>query len=197
MAAIAIVGLVGLAVYLIAKLEGVNVSDVAGQLEQGASEEVSSLSAQAGLSNDPISIALPIIKQFEGFSANAYNDPPGSSTYSIGYGHQIKPGEPYDQNSSISESEASDLLRGDVATAFSCVSSNVTSELSPQQTAALISFVYNVGCGAFESSSMLKLINQGDFESASAQFPQWIHAGGQVSQALISRRSQEQELFNS
>jgi lysozyme len=99
--------------------------------------------------------------------------------------------------SEISDSEATDLLRADVAKFYACVTDNVSAELTPNQTAALISFCYNVGCGAFASSTMVRLLNDGDIDGATAQFPQWIHAGGAVSDALVSRRAQEQELFNS
>lgn len=194
-AIIAIAVLVG-GLYVIAKAEGVNVSDQLSQLGQDVTSEAESVvNTVTGGGDDPISLALPILKQFEGFSANAYPDPPGSGKYSIGYGHQIQPGESYGPNSQISESEGEGLLRIDAGAAFTCVSNNVTVNLTPQQTAALISFCFNIGCGAFEQSTLLNLLNQGDYDGAAAQFPVWIHSGGQVSDALVSRRAQEQELF--
>lgn len=197
MAALAIIFIAGGVLVLIAKLEGVDFGSEWSDLTDKFNSEVATAGADLGVSSDPISLALPIVKNFEGFSANAYPDPPGSGKYSIGYGHQIKPGESYGPSSVIAQDEAEQLLRGDIAGAYSCVEQNVNVALSPQQTAALISFVFNVGCGAFENSTMLTLLNQGDFEGAAAQFPSWIHSGGQVSDALVSRRSQEQELFNS
>lgn len=199
MAAFAILIVAGAVFALIAKLEGVDFSSELSDLKDKFNSEVSSLSADAGLSgvpDDPISIALPIIKNFESFSEKAYPDPPGSGKYSIAWGHQIKPGEPYGPDSIVSREEGDQLLRIDVGGAYNCVQNHVSVDLTPNQAAALISFVYNVGCGGFENSTMLSLLNQGDFEGAAGQFPSWIHAGGQVNNALVSRRSQEQELFN-
>jgi lysozyme len=151
--------------------------------------------------NDPVSAALAIIKTFEGFSPNAYADPPGQSlTYSIGYGHQIKAGESYNQSSVIGESEASDLLRVDVGVAWTCVFQSVKVDCSPQQFAALISLCFNIGCGAFKSSSVLRDLNAGDTETAAEDFMLWDKVtasdGSKVADpGLTMRRTQEQSIF--
>lgn len=185
------------AIFLLAQQQGISVSDEVSNIASQTTGAVTDLPGSLGLSSDPIALALPIIKNFEGFSAKAYEDPKGSGKYSIGYGHQIQPGDPYDQNSTILESDASALLESDVQSAYACVGANCETELTPNQTAALVSFAFNVGCSAFANSTLAKLVNQGDFEGAAAQFPSWIHAGGSVSSALVDRRTQEQELFNS
>ncbi len=196
MAALAVILVAAAALVLIAKYEGVDVGSLAGDLKDQINSDVAAVGGDLGVASDPLSLALPIIKNFEKFSAKAYPDPPGSGKFSIAWGHQIQPGEPYDQNSEIGRDEGDQLLRTDAGAAYACVTSHVSVDLTPNQTAALISFCYNVGCGAFASSSMLRDINAGDFESAALQFPAWIHAGGQVSATLVDRRRQEQELFN-
>lgn len=196
MAALAVI-LILVGVYVIAKAEGVDVGAQVSSLGADVSSEISSVTGGLLGSSDPISIAMPLIQGFESFSPTRYPDPPGSGKYSIAWGHQIQPGEPYDENSVVSRDEGDQLLRTDMGAAYACVQNNVTAELTANQIAALISFCFNVGCGAFEGSTLLSLLNQGDIEGAAAQFPQWIHAGGQVSSALESRRAQEQELFNS
>jgi lysozyme len=198
MAIAVLVGLVA-AVLLMAHYQGFDVgAEIAGVGDQ-ISGELQQISGELGLTNDPIELALPIIKEFEGFSARAYEDPKGSGKYSIGYGHQIRPGDPYDRNSVISEPEAADICRVDVGSAYACVSQNVTVELQPQQIAALVSFAFNEGNGAFRGSTLLRLVNQGDFEGAAAQFPAWVymHENGQLvkSASLESRRQQEADLF--
>jgi len=193
---VAIILIAGAALVLLAKAEGVDVGSELQNVVDTVTTAGQTAIGDLGLTNDPISLATPIIKGFETCSLKAYPDPPGSGKYSIGWGHQIRPGESYDQNSVIGQSEADDLLRVDVASAYTCVTQHVEVDLTPNQAAALISFCYNVGCGAFGSSTLVRLCNQGDFEGASAQFPSWIHAGGMVSQDLVDRRTQEQELFN-
>ena len=151
--------------------------------------------------NDPIAIALPIIENFERFSARAYPDPPGSGKYSIGFGHQIQPGESYTPDSVIGRNEAEDLLRVDVGVAWTCVYRNVTASCSPQQYAALISLCFNIGCTNFKSSTVVRDLNQGDPDGAAAAFALWNkeHIDGvlTVSANLINRRQQETQLFQS
>jgi GH24 family phage-related lysozyme (muramidase) len=181
-----------------AETVGGGFADTVQTIQDTASNAVETVSGGVGLgSNDPIAIATPMIQGFETFSAKAYPDPPGSGKYSIAWGHQIQPGEPYTKDSIISRADGDALLVQDLQKYADCVSSAVQTQCTPQQTAAMISFCYNVGCEAFGNSTLVSLVNQGDFEGASQQFPSWIHAGGQVSQALVDRRAQEQDLFNS
>ena len=56
---------------------------------------------------------------------------------------------------------------------------------------ALTDFVFNCGCGAFAGSTMLRLLNAGDYQSAAGQFDLWDHAGGQVVAGLLRRREAE------
>jgi lysozyme len=136
--------------------------------------------------------ATALVAKLEGFSAKTYND---QGKLAIGYGHDIRQGDPYDSSSVISESEAFALLKQDLQSADDCIAQNVQVALSDNQRAALISFVYNVGCGAFASSTMLRDLNAGDFQSAAAQFNRWVYAGQVVLPVLQSRRQTEQELF--
>jgi hypothetical protein len=90
-AAVAIIALAAGVLFLIAKAEGVDFGSELSDLTEKFQSEVETAGVDLGLSSDPVSIALGIIKNFEGFSARAYADPPGQTrTYSIGYGHQIK-----------------------------------------------------------------------------------------------------------
>src|SRR5262249_33468909 len=144
--------------------------------------------------DDAQSKAAALIAGFEGFSGKAYPDADG---YSIGYGHFIVDGDGFDEDSTISEGDAMALLNSDLDTAVACVDSVVSVDLTDNQRAALYSFVYNIGCGAFRSSTLLKLLNAGDYDGASEQFAAWNKSGGTVLAALVSRRSSEQEFFNS
>lgn len=138
--------------------------------------------------------ALDIIAGFEGFSAKAYPDADG---YSIGYGHFIREGDGLDLTSTVTEEQAYELLQGDAQSALQCVNENVGVSLLDNQRAALISFVYNIGCGAFRNSSLLVRLNAGDFSGAESEFGRWTRSGGRVLQALVDRRTNEAELFQS
>ena len=67
--------------------------------------------------------------------------------------------------------------------------------LTEGQRAALLSFIYNVGRGAFARSTMLVHINAGRMDSAASEFTRWVKAGGQVLPGLARRRAAEAKLF--
>lgn len=146
---------------------------------------------------DPMDLALPIIADFEGFVGHAYQDAVG--IWTIGYGHKIVSGDGFKKDPSqiISQSDAWELLRNDAMGAYNCVLNGIEVNLSAQQIAALISFTFNVGCGAFGASTLLRDINSGDLDSAVNEFSKWVHAGGKVLADLQRRRSQEADLFAS
>ena len=105
----------------------------------------------------------------------------------------VREGENFDDG--ITEEEALELLELDMPEAIECVSNFVDVDLTDDQYAALISFVFNVGCGAFRNSTMLKLINSNMIESAAQQFMRWNKAGGKVVKGLTNRRAAERDLF--
>jgi lysozyme len=67
--------------------------------------------------------------------------------------------------------------------------------INENQKAALVCFEYNVGEGALASSTLLKLLNAGDYAGAAAQFHLWNHSKGVVLADLTERRAQEATLF--
>lgn len=166
---------------------------ISGWIKNMIGKAQNSISGAAGAEPDAMDIAVNMICGFEGFRSHAYNDQVGILT--IGYGHKIVPGDGFDSNSSISESDARNLVYDDASGAQSCVRSACGVPLSPQQEAALISLCYNIGCGNFNSSTLVKLLNQGDYTGASNEFSRWVYAGGQQLPGLISRRESEAQVF--
>ena len=116
---------------------------------------------------------LNLIAQFEGFSATADNDPPGSDKFSIGFGHQIQPGEDNLMTDTITVDQAKQMLADDTAKAQAAVASAITAPLTSSQFDALTSFVYNVGAGAFNSGTVPAKINSGDMSGAAATIMQY------------------------
>lgn len=137
---------------------------------------------------------LDMIKQFEGFSPTPYRDATG---WSIGFGHYMG-SAPTIQ--SVDLASATDLLIQDTVNADQTVNNNVTVPLTQNQHDALVSFVYNVGAGNFEKSTLLKLLNQGDYQGAADQFNVWnktrSSSGVMMTSATLSaRRETEKQLF--
>jgi GH24 family phage-related lysozyme (muramidase) len=90
---------------------------------------------------------------------------------------------------------AETLLAIDLQKFEKCINDNVKKPLTQNEFDALVSFVFNVGTGAFEKSSMLKLLNSGHMPLAAGQFDRWIYAKGKVLNGLKKRRAAEKALF--
>ena len=117
----------------------------------------------------------------------------------IGYGHLIKPNE--DFRNGISESEATELLHADIATAERAVRDNITVPLSQNQFDALTSLVYNIGTKNFTDSTVVKYINNPDFHSSvylnlESAWKAWNRSQGKVLNGLINRRKNEWDMYN-
>lgn len=133
---------------------------------------------------------LQLLEQSEGCELQAYKDVAG--VWTIGYGHtgvDVYPGL------KISMQRAVDLLKSDLARFENAVNSAVSRNLTPNEFSALVDFAYNVGIGAFTSSSLLRCVNAGDTLGAAAQFSRWVYAGGVAQPGLVTRREREKALF--
>lgn len=135
---------------------------------------------------------LSLTEQCEGCELHAYQDQVG--VWTIGYGHT---GPDVVSGLSITQDQAAQLLAADIASAARCVNNAVAVQLMQDEFDALVDFVFNLGAGAFESSTLLRDLNAGDFTSAAAQFDVWDHAGGAVVAGLLRRRQAETALFQS
>lgn len=138
------------------------------------------------------------IAQFEGFRATLYDDAAGHAT--IGFGHLVHHGpingsEPAEFKRGISRERALELLQEDAGDAAAHISRSVRVPLSQQQFDALVSFVFNVGGGAFADSTLLRELNAGHYDAVPAQLGRWVKAGGQTLQGLVRRREAEGVLF--
>lgn len=138
--------------------------------------------------------ALSLIREFEGLRTTAYKCPAG--VWTIGYGHT----EGVKEGDRVTEAGAWDLLRSD-AERFAkrltdvLTGNGIAGAINQREFDALVSFVYNVGIGAFVKSSVMRFLKQGDHESAGDAMLRWVYAGGKVLQGLVRRRSAERRLF--
>ncbi|WP_340151539.1 lysozyme [uncultured Sneathiella sp.] len=148
------------------------------------------------------------IKHFEGERLTAYDD--GTGIMTIGYGHtgDVKAGE------TITQAQADSYLMGDVKWAVDTVNNAVKVKLQQNQFDALVSFTFNVGEGAFKSSTLLQKLNAGDYAAVPGELDRWIYAGDkkgafaefarwshlgsgkEVSPVLKGRREKEGMLFS-
>ncbi|MEK4973242.1 glycoside hydrolase family protein [Niallia sp. FSL R7-0648] len=135
---------------------------------------------------------LSLIKSFEGVRLTAYKAVPTEEHWTIGYGHY---GPDVKQNMRITQDQADEYFRKDVARFEKAVNDNVKVPLNQNQFDALVSFTYNCGAGALQRSDLLKLLNQGKYKEAADQFDLWNKSSGKVLNGLVKRRAKEKELF--
>jgi len=137
---------------------------------------------------------LALIKQWEGLRLAAYKDAAG--VWTIGYGHTRAAGHPIPHaGMTISETEAESLLASDLRQYERAVQEAVHVPLHDNQFAALVSFCYNVGPGAFAQSTLCKKLNQGDYDAVPLELAKWTRAGGKKLKGLVNRRAAEAGLW--
>lgn len=134
---------------------------------------------------------LALIQKYEGCELTAYRCPAG--VWTIGYGRttNVKPGD------TCSQAQADAWLVEEYDHFEAQVLKLVTVALSEPQRGALVSLAYNIGVSAFRKSTLLRMLNAGDYAGASCQFGRWNKAGGKVLKGLVNRRLAETALFTS
>lgn len=137
-----------------------------------------------------IDLAAPLIDGFESDRLEAYQDIKG--IWTIGRGHtgpEVVAGLVWTQ----AQSDAA--FAADLAKAESAVVKLRKRLLSDKQTAALISFVFNLGAGALAGSQLLVAVNDCRWIDVAHAFVNWDHAGHTEIKGLLIRRLQEAALF--
>lgn len=139
---------------------------------------------------DAVSVALDLIEKWEGCKLKAYRCSAG--VWTIGWGST---GPGIIEGVVWTQDQADSRLKTDVRKFADGVFSAVTADASANQLGAMISLAYNIGLGAFRSSTLLRLFNAGDTSGAHAQFPRWNKAGGKAVKGLTNRRNDEAAVF--
>lgn len=86
-------------------------------------------------------------------------------------------------------------LEADLERFERCVEGAALVPLTQSQFDALVSLAFNIGCGALRGSTLIKRVNEADFEAAANEFERWNKAGGKVMAGLTRRRAAERDLF--
>lgn len=132
---------------------------------------------------------LKMIKHFEGLELNAYQCAAG--VWTIGYGHT----KGVQQGMVISEETADEMLVEELKEYENYINDMVNCPLNQNQFDALVSWVYNLGPANLQASTLLKVLNAGDYAGVPAQIKRWNKAGGKVLEGLTRRREAEADLF--
>jgi|ERR1700722_13697547 len=134
-----------------------------------------------------------LIRDFEQLRLKAYrkflNEP-----WTCGWGHT---GRDVTESTTCTPEQADVWFECDIAGPERAVNLMVTVPMNQNEFDALVSFAYNLGVAAESHSTLIKLVNAGDWAGASNEFPKWNHDNGKVVDGLTRRRAAERDLFNS
>jgi len=148
---------------------------------------------------------LGLLEKWEGFELNVYKDSAGLPTIGVGHlltkselssGKIVLNGSSVQYSGGLTNQQVLDLLGQDVKPAELAVNNGVKVALNQNQFDALVSFTFNVGVGAFTDSTLLKVVNQQQYDAVPTQFLRWVRSGGQVVQGLVNRRQNEISLWD-
>ncbi len=132
---------------------------------------------------------IELIKHFEGCELSSYYCAAGVVT--IGYGHTLTA----EEGQEITQEEAEELLCKDLEEFEHYINQYVEAELTQNQFDALVAWTFNLGPGNLKESTLLKRLNEGDFDDVPNQIRRWTKAGGKELPGLVRRREAEALLF--
>lgn len=144
---------------------------------------------------EPSKLCYELLKHYEGLRLEAYQCSAGKWTIGFGQtyyadGRQVRKGD------KITRKQAEDGLPVILSTYAISVYQALKTGVRQHQYDALCCLAYNIGIGAFESSTLLKKINKGaDMSEIEKWWLVWNKAKGQVLDGLTARRKSEFHLF--
>lgn len=139
------------------------------------------------------SAALALCKHFEGFSAKPYLCP--ANVWTIGYGSTY-----YENNRKVTPSDApvtkeraEELLRYEIAHTYLPGVLRYCPSLAafPGPLNAAVDFVYNLGVGRLQTSTLRRRLNEHDWDEAKNELKKWVRGGGRILPGLVKRRDAE------
>jgi GH24 family phage-related lysozyme (muramidase) len=157
-------------------------------------------------------LSASLAKPFERFYSKAYWDPHPDRLPTQGYGRLLSR---YSMKMHLAEGKTREQadewlqttyppisyetgliwLREDLGKANRAVRKYVNVPLNARQEAALTDFTFNCGVGNLQISTLLRLLNRGDYTAAADEFRKWNKAGGLILSGLIRRRRADYLMF--
>ena len=137
-----------------------------------------------------------LICEFEGLKLKPYLCSARIST--IGYGNTYYPNGKRVTllDDAITKEYAFEMFKTIADKFAKRVDDMVTSEITQNQFNALVSFAYNVGTGAFATSTLLKKVNNNPNDATiKNEFLKWVRANKKVIQGLVNRRNKEALIY--
>jgi lysozyme len=134
-------------------------------------------------------MGIALLVEMEDYRDVPYQDAAGVWTDGFGNTEGVKPGQRTTVRKGFKK------LIEHVVKIETALKNYIKHDLTQYEFDALVSFVYNIGVGAFARSTLLRLLNRGDIWGATQEFERWNRAGGRILPGLITRRQRERDLF--
>ena len=131
-----------------------------------------------------------VIKQFEGWRSSAYKDV-GGKHYAIGYGFSTT-----DLNKQMTRAEGNRIFDKKISIIESKVKSIIKVPINQNQLSVIVDLVYNCGFGKIKKSTLIKHLNNSDYDLAGLEIKKWCKAGGKTLRGLVKRRAWNYALWN-
>lgn len=141
----------------------------------------------------------------EDWRNHVYNDIDGSPTIGVGHlltqsertsGKVVIAGRSVYWGKGLTDIEVAQLLAQDVAASEAAINDQVKLPLEQHQFDALVLFIFNIGRTAFAQSTLLRLLNLGEYVEVPKQLRRWIYSDGKVINGLKNRREAEVAIWN-
>ena len=145
---------------------------------------------------DALNTAVNFVCTQEGFAPNSYKDSGGVDTVGFGFTGKMHDGRDVKDVRNLSADEAKMELTYRIKGLILSIKTLCGKiELNENQTAALVSFAYNIGLDKFSKSMLMRKIKSEDFLAASDEFQRWALCNGKPLLGLKRRRHREAILF--
>ena len=142
--------------------------------------------------------AAALCREFEGLRLEPYLCPAGIPTIGYGLTSYADGRRVTMHDDSITEDDAEQLLRDYLER--HCIRPLVRMspkllDAPPECLAALASWAYNLGAGAYEKSTLRRMVDADDWTQVCVQLKRWVKAGNQTLPGLVRRREAEAALI--
>ena len=140
-----------------------------------------------------LDIAAALCKQFEGYRGKPYLCPAGVATIGYGSTYYADGRKVALTDAFMSEPDAAALLLQELHhTYLPGVLRQCPILLTDERKCnAIVDFVYNLGLGRLQTSTLKRKINASDWDAAQEQLMLWTKGGGRVLPGLVKRRAAE------
>lgn len=144
-----------------------------------------------------LDIAISLVEYFEGFRSKPYTCPAGIWTIGLGSTVYSDGRHVTSSDAPVTLEQARELAQHELQhTYLPGVLRNCPSLITDvRKCNAIVDFVYNLGVGRLQTSTLKRKINAQDWEGAKEQLMLWTKGGGKVLTGLVKRRQAEAALL--